>query len=1155
MRSLKFRLSLSVGAVVCLAGAMVPRVTASAAVARPAHLVAAAPHTGKATKQVIIVLRQKNTGLAARSEARLAAVRAEQAPIIRQLRSVGALHISSTSVLNAIIATVPAREATLLAANPAVAEVIPNGTIRGPAVPTVGTSVTGSASPRSVPTPACGTAGSPELDPEALTNINAPQAQALGFDGAGVTVAFLADGVDTTNPDLQRNTLYASAGSSAGSPVITRYADFSGDGITAATAGGEAFLDVSSIAAQGNQVYDLSNFVNAAHSLPSGCDIKIVGSAPGSSVLALKVFGQNNDTTTSGFIQAINYAVSNGAKVINESFGANQFPDTTLDAIRDADDAAVAAGTTVVVSSGDAGITSTIGSPASDPNVISVGATTTFRAYSQVTYGGINDPNANGSFVDNNISDLSSGGFTQAGNTVDLVAPGDLNFALCTANTSLYADCTNEQQTASNIELSGGTSESSPLTAGAAADVIQAYAASHGGTDPSPALVKQILMSTATDIAAPAVEQGAGLLNIEAAVKEAQSLPGTTASSPAGGLLVRPNQINISQTPGATNTQAIHVTNTGTSSVTVNLSTRKLTQRVASQSSSFCMQPGTATVGCPANTGSFPIWSGVTEVYQDETFTVPATSGTSRLQFAADYQFTGQSSLLHFALIEPDGTYAGYSLPQGLGDYGEIEVANPPAGTWTAVFFTEQDGATAGAVGTSGTVQWNASTYQATAGGSLSAPSLTIAAGATASVNLSVKSPRVSGDTDQAVVVSSGAATTTIPVTVRTTIPVGARGATFKGVLTGGNGRGGAPAQMNTYVFNVPAGKTDLDVGVSLSTDPGETLLGFLVDPSGQTVGYSSNVTTDNFGTPFSTQWLNIYHVAPQAGQWKLVLDWLNPVTGNELTEPFTGSIAFNQVSTSNNLPQSSSTVLRAGHTYDYKVKVNNTGVAPETYFVDPRLNKTATITLPDQNGSATGMTLPLPPGLSFPYYFVPTNTSQLKATLTGSVPVTFDLEYFPGDPDVSPAITEPGVTGSTSGDTSRLTLTEPQVSPGLWLLNPDEIGPFPSGGAPSATATATFKAVTQAFDTTVSSSTGDFWTSANGLSGSFTPMYVPAGDSTTITVAVTPTAAVGTIVKGTLYVDDFVIGSFGPALPTGDQLAALPYSYKVGPHSSRPRH
>jgi len=1145
MRSFKLRTWLAICAVPTLAVATAIQTTAVAAIPQRAvpHVTASGP-----PEKVILILRDQNSGLSVRSARRIDAIRTEQAPVIAQLKAAGARDISTTSVLNTVIATVPKSEATTLAANPAVASVVPDGVIPGPsaAVPAP-LGAPRSATPKPLSgSPSCGTAGSPELDPEALTNINATPSQLGADDGAGVTVAFLADGIDPTNPDFQRNASFASTGSATGSPVITRYEDFSGDGTTAPTAGGEAFLDASSIAAQGNSAYDLSNFVSTAHPLPTGCDIKIVGAAPGASVLALKIFAQNDDTTTSGFIQAINYAVLNGAKVINESFGSNNFPDTAVDAVREADDAAVAAGVTVVVSSGDAGITSTIGSPASDPHVISVGATTTFRAYEQVAYAGINDPSANGTYVDNNISDLSSGGYTQAGNTVDLVAPGDLNWALCDANKAQFADCTNENDAASPIELSGGTSESSPLTAAAAADVISAYASTHSGADPSPALVKKILMSTATDIGAPADEQGAGLLDVLAAVKEAKSIA-PTSGTPSGGLLVSPGQINIVQKPGTSTTDAISLTNTGASSTTVHLSTRALTHKVASHSGSFCMQPGTATGACPANTGTFPIWSGVTEVYQNETFTVPATTGTSRLEFSADYQYSAQTSLLHFGLIEPDGAYAGYSLPQGLGDYGEVEVTNPPAGTWTAVFFTEQNGATAGGVGTSGTVQWNASTLEYASASKISPSSLTIGAGKTSTADVTITNPKAAGDTSESIVLSTTDATTTIPVTVRTLVPIGPNGGTFSGVLTGGNGRSGAQAQMNTYTFDVPSGKTDIDASIALSSDPDEELIGFLVDPFGQTVGYSSNITTDNFGTPVATPWVNIYHVDPAAGQWRLVLEWLNPVTGFELAEPFSGAIRFNQVEVTSNLPKGASVHLKHGKTYSFKVVVENTGVAPESFFVDPRLDHTATVNLADQNGSETNISLPLPAGLNFPYYFVPTQTSQLRASISGNVPVTFDLEYFPGDPDVSPALTVPPVSGSTGSHSASLTLSEPVVSPGLWLLNPDERGPYPASGAPAGKATASLKAVTQAFDKAVTSSTGDFWSYANGLSSGFSPQYVPAGDSANITVEITPTASAGTTVSGTLYVADYALGSIsGVALPDADDLAAIPYRYKV---------
>jgi hypothetical protein len=1129
----------------CLVMATVPAALIMTAV--PAGVAIAATQSttsvSGAEHQYIVILHNQNGGLGARSAARHSAVSAEQRPLLSQLHSAGGRELSSTSLVNAIVIKSTATQAQALAANSAVASVVPDQVIPLASPPTlqVAAGPKRQASNQSIAPNLCGSPAHPQLNPEALFPIHAVQAIGSGADGAGVTVATIADGLDPANPDFQRNAAYATSASPAGSPVVTQV-DFSGDPSTVPTPGGEIFLDASSIGAQGNTAYDLSQYVYPAdpRPLPANCDIKIVGDAPGANVLALKVESENNDTTTSNFLQAINYAVDHGAKVINESFGSNDFPDLAADVVRQADDAAVAAGVTVVASSGDAGVTSTTGSPATDPNVLSVGATTTLRGYEQTTLGGVNVPGANGRIVNNNISSFSSGGFSESGNTVDMVAPGDLNWALCSSNDTLFTECTNFAGTAgSPIQLTGGTSESSPLVAGAAADVIQAYAAAHGGTDPTPAVVRQILMSSATDIDAPASQQGAGLLNIAAAVKLARSIKAGKAS---GGVLVSPGQINVQQRPGGSASRTVTVTNTSSKPVKVKLSTRALTDQVADHSGTFCMQPGTPTTSCPANTGVFTIWSGVSEVYQKVTFHVPHTAGVSRLDFSSDFQLTDQTSLMHVALLEPDGTYAGYSNSQGLADFDNIQVANPPAGKWTAVFFTVVNSGTAD-IGTSGPIQWDANVSRFAPAGAISPSSLTLAAGATGTAKLHVTSPGAAGDTDQSVVVSAGSTHTTIPVTLRTTVPTNASGGKFHGVLTGGNGRAGVQAQANYYTFNVPKGARNIHAEVNLATDPNDVLTGYLIDPSGQNLGYSSNVTEDSGGNPESTQSVDLYHARPTPGKWTIALQWANPVSGLELQEPFTGTIGFGKLPISSNLP--SGKKLANGSTDTFHVTIHNSGQAPEAYFVDPRLHAKVTLALPNQGpGDASNLTLPLPPSLDggppFPFYLVPTETSQISESLTGSAPVDFDSSYFPGDPDLE---------GTQSGNSASLTFSSQEVSPGLWSLNPSQIGPYnTTTGAPTATAAASFSAVTKAFDPAVSSSTGDLWSAFEGLSSTLAPVYIPAGGSATITVTIAASGASGSKHSGTLYVDDLTIAGFNGIFgdPNGDEITAIPYSYTI---------
>ena len=112
--------------------------------------------------------------------------------------------------------------------------------------------------------------------------------------GKGVKVAFLADGLDPNLAGFIRPD---------GSTVFIDYQDFSGDPAGTPTGGGEAFGDASSIAAQDMpngkpMFFDISQFVNAAHPLPSPCNIRIRGMAPDASLVGLKVFSNLGYTTT-----------------------------------------------------------------------------------------------------------------------------------------------------------------------------------------------------------------------------------------------------------------------------------------------------------------------------------------------------------------------------------------------------------------------------------------------------------------------------------------------------------------------------------------------------------------------------------------------------------------------------------------------------------------------------------------------------------------------------------------------------------------------------------------------------------------------------------------------------------------------------------------
>src|SRR5690242_791536 len=401
------------------------------------------------TARVIIVLRNQhgNMPMAAHTSAN----HSSQAPLIAQARSVGARNLHGFGLINAVSATVTPAQAAKLAAEPSVARIFPDLPVTaGPSEKQqTSTSHQGAKPSAATPEQICPSDPSkPLLEPEALqlthtafNDLSVPQAQNI-VTGAGVTVAFIADGLDINNPDFIR---------SNGQHVFVDYQDFSGDGLAAVTGGAEAFGDASAIAAQGRRVYDLSQFVNPAHPLPPGCNITVRGMAPGASLVGLKVFGNAPTAPTSRFIQAIDYAVNVAqVDVLNESFGANPFPDNNNDPISIADDAAVDAGVTVVASTGDAGTNGTSGSPSTSAKVIGVAGTTSFQSYAQTSMAGFQL--SNGKFVSDNISGLSSGGVSQQARVPDLSAPGDLGWALCTADPARYEECFDNKGAPSPIQ-------------------------------------------------------------------------------------------------------------------------------------------------------------------------------------------------------------------------------------------------------------------------------------------------------------------------------------------------------------------------------------------------------------------------------------------------------------------------------------------------------------------------------------------------------------------------------------------------------------------------------------------------------------------------------------------------------------------------------
>jgi serine protease AprX len=296
-------------------------------------------------------------------------------------------------------------------------------------------------------------------------------ASQYAFDGSGIGIALIDSGI-AVHPDLNN--------ASGVSRVVYSQSFVAGDSTTSDAYG------------HGTHVAGLIGGTGASSGTANGYSATYAGMAPNVNFINLRVLDQNGSGTDSQVIAAIEQAIAlqstYNIRVINMSLGRPVFESYTLDPVDQAVEAAWKAGIVVVAAAGNSGRSgaangfATIGVPANDPAVITVGATMTEMTPTR---------------VDDQIASYSSKGPTVLDHIVkpDLVAPGNRQVSLRVAGSTL--DTTYPQYevaptsgTAMYYELSG-TSMATPVVTGAVALMLQQNPAL------TPDQVKARLMKTA----------------------------------------------------------------------------------------------------------------------------------------------------------------------------------------------------------------------------------------------------------------------------------------------------------------------------------------------------------------------------------------------------------------------------------------------------------------------------------------------------------------------------------------------------------------------------------------------------------------------------------------------------------------------------------
>lgn len=332
--------------------------------------------------------------------------------------------------------------------------------------------------------------------------------QALGYDGAGVTVAVADSGLDSgeisiMHPDIQGR--------------VTALFHYGLPG---------QLEDAADEHSHGTHCAGIIAGNGAVGETDGQGFLYGLGVAPGASLIGQRIFdAQGGYAPPSSFEQLTRDAKRAGADIGSNSWGDNTQGRYDISAmefdelVRDADLLTLGDQPYILeFSAGNAGPGArTINTPAVAKNVIATGASNNDRRNLPIEEFTIYDTGPD------TMADFSSRGPCEDGRIKpDLVAPGSWIASL----RSIYAnDDFAWWPISGSYMYQGGTSQAGPHVSGAAAVFVQYYRARHGGATPSPALVKAALINSATDmddaedtVPVPNNDEGWGRLNLPALI-------------------------------------------------------------------------------------------------------------------------------------------------------------------------------------------------------------------------------------------------------------------------------------------------------------------------------------------------------------------------------------------------------------------------------------------------------------------------------------------------------------------------------------------------------------------------------------------------------------------------------------------------------------